>query len=97
LTSLPCEVVRFAQAVREHWGVENALHGVLDVSFREDDWRMRQGQGAQNMAALRPMALNRWRRESGHKRGIKARRKRAGGDRDYLFQVSHRVSQMRLP
>ena len=87
LTSLPCDAVRFAHAVREHWGVENALHWVLDVSFREDDCRIRQGNGAQNMAVLRHMALNLLRREAGHKRGIKARRKRAGWDRDYLFQV----------
>ena len=87
LTSLPCDAVRFAQAVRQHWGVENALHWVLDVSFREDDCRIRQGHGAQNMAVLRHMALNLLRREAGHKRGIKARRKRAGWDRDYLFQV----------
>jgi len=87
LTSLPCDAVRFAQAVREHWGVENALHWVLDVSFREDDCRIRQGHGAQNMAVLRHMALNLLRRELSHKRGIKARRKRAGWDRDYLLQV----------
>jgi predicted transposase YbfD/YdcC len=87
LTSLPCDIVRFAQAVREHWGVENALHWVLDVSFREDECRIRQGHGAQNMAVLRHMALNLLRRESDHKRGIKARRKRAGWDRAYLFQV----------
>jgi len=43
-TSLPCDVVRFAQAVREHWGVENALHWVLDVSFREDDCRSTRHQ-----------------------------------------------------
>jgi predicted transposase YbfD/YdcC len=87
LTSLPCDAVRFAQAVRDHWGVANALHWVLDVSFREDECRIRQGHGAQNMAVLRHMALNLLRREGGHKRGIKARRKRAGWDRDYLFQV----------
>jgi predicted transposase YbfD/YdcC len=70
LTSLPCDAVRFAQAVRDPWGVENSLHWVLDVSFREDDCRIRQGHGAQNMAVLRHMALNLLRRESGHKRGI---------------------------
>src|SRR5262249_58536759 len=86
LTSLPCDAVRFAQAVREHWGVENSLHWVLDVSFREDDCRIRQGNGAQNMAVLRPMGLDLLRRESGHKRGIKTERKRAGGGRDDLFQ-----------
>jgi len=87
LTSLPSDAVRFGQAVREHWGVENALHWVLDVSFREDDCRIRQGHGAQNLAVLRHMALNLLRQEGGHKRGIKARRKRAGWDRDYLLQV----------
>jgi predicted transposase YbfD/YdcC len=87
LTSLPSDVVRFSHAVREHWGVENALHWVLDVSFREDDCRIRQGHGAQNMAVLRHMALNLLRREPRHKRGIKTRRKRAGWDRDYLFQA----------
>ena len=87
LTSLPSDAVRFGQAVREHWGVENSLHWVLDVSFREDDCRIRQGHGAQNLAVLRHMALNLLRREGGHKRGIKARRKRAGWERDYLFQV----------
>jgi predicted transposase YbfD/YdcC len=79
LTSLPGDAVRFAQAVRAHWGVDHALHEVLDVSFREDDCRIRQGHGAQNTAVLRHRALNLLRRESGHKRGIKARRKRPGG------------------
>jgi predicted transposase YbfD/YdcC len=87
LTSLPCDAACFAKAVREHWGVENALHWVLDVSFREDDCRIRQGDGAQNLAVLRHVALNLLRREMGHKRGIKARRKRAGWDRRYLLQV----------
>jgi len=50
LTSLPCDATQFAKAVREHWGVENALHWVLDVSFREDDCRIRKEKGAQNFA-----------------------------------------------
>jgi len=87
LTSLPCDAVPFAQAVRQPWGVDNALHWVLAVSCREDDYRIRQGHGAQNMAVLRHMALNLLRREVGHTRGIQARRKRAGWDRDYLFQM----------
>jgi predicted transposase YbfD/YdcC len=87
LPSLLRDAVRCGQAVREHWGVANALHGVLDVSFREDAGRIRQGHGAQNLAVVRHLALNLWQREVGHKRGIKARRKRAGWDRDDLFQV----------
>ena len=87
LTSLPCEATQFAKAVREHWGVENARPWVLDVSFREDDCRIRKEQGAQNFAVLRHIALNLLQRESGHQRGIKARRKRAGWDRQYLIKV----------
>lgn len=87
LTSLPAHGVRFAQAVRQHWGIENSLHWVLDVSFHEDACRIRKDKGAQTFAVLRHIALNLLRREPHHKRGIKARRKRAGWDRDYLFQV----------
>jgi len=87
LTSLPPDGVRFAHAVRQHWGVENSLHWVLDVSFNEDACRIRKDQGAQTFSVLRHLALNLLRREKTHKRGIKARRKRAGWDRDYLLQV----------
>ena len=87
LTSLPAQAVRFAHAVRQHWGVENALHGVLDVSFQEDACRIRTEKGAQTFTVLRHIAFNLLRREPHHKRGIKARRKRAGWDRDYLVQV----------
>ena len=87
LTSLGCDVARFAQAVRQHWGIENSLHWVLDVSFREDDCRIRQAAGAHVMSVLRHIALNLIRRESSHKRGVKARRKRAGWDHSYLLQI----------
>jgi predicted transposase YbfD/YdcC len=87
LTSLPAQAVRFAQAVRQHWGVENSWHWVLDVSFQEDACRIRKEKGAQTFAVLRHIAINLLRREPHHKRGIKARRKRAGWDRDYLVQV----------
>src|SRR5262245_13908434 len=82
LVSLPAEGVRFSNAVRQHGGVENPLHGVLAGSFAEDASRMRQDKGAQTFRVLRHMALHLLRRESQHTRGIKARRKRAGWDRD---------------
>ena len=87
LVSLPADAKRFGDAVRQHWGVENGLHWVLDVSFNEDACRIRKDQGAQTFSVLRHIALNLLKRESQHKRGIKARRKRAGWDRDYLLQV----------
>jgi len=87
LTSLPCEASRFARAVRGHWGVENGLHWVLDMSFGEDACRIRKGYGAQNLAVLRHMAINLLGRDRQAKRGIKARRKRAGWNRSYLMQI----------
>lgn len=87
LTSLPAQGVRFAHAVRQHWGIENALHWVLDVSFDEDACRIRAEKGAQTLAVLRHIALNLLRHERHHTRGIKARRKRAGWARDYLSKV----------
>lgn len=87
LSSLPGDGARFAVAVRQHWGIENSLHWVLDVSFAAADSRIRKDQGAEIFATLRHIALNLLRRENSHKRGIKARRKRAGWDRAYLLQV----------
>jgi predicted transposase YbfD/YdcC len=87
LTSLPAQGPRFAHAVRQHWGIESALHWVLDVSFDEDACRIRKDQGPQTFAVLRHIALNLLRRERHHKRGIKARRKCAAWDRDYLVHV----------
>ena len=87
LVSFPADGVRFGDAVRQHWGVENGLHWVLDMSFDEDACRIRKEKGAQTFSVLRHIALNMLKRESRNKRGIKARRKRAGWDRNYLLQV----------
>jgi predicted transposase YbfD/YdcC len=87
LASLPADGVRFSAAVRQYWGVENKGHWALDVSFAEDASRIRKDTGAQTCSVLRHIALNLLRRASQHKRGIKARRKRAGWERNYLLQV----------
>ena len=58
LSSLPLDAKKFAQSVRGHWGVENALHWCLDVTFKEDDSRVRTKNAAQNVATLRRIALN---------------------------------------
>ncbi len=58
LSSLPLNAQRFAKAVRGHWGIENALHWSLDVTFREDDSRARTKNAAQNVASLRRIAIN---------------------------------------
>ena len=74
---------RFAGAVRGHWGIENQLHWVLDVQFKEDQSRLRAGHGAKNMAVVRHFAINLV-RGAKDKRSIKTRRKLAGWDTDYL-------------
>jgi predicted transposase YbfD/YdcC len=58
MSSLPCsDVERLCQSLRSHWGIENGLHWVLDVSFGEDSNRTREGNGAENKSILRRMAL----------------------------------------
>jgi predicted transposase YbfD/YdcC len=76
----------FAAAVRSHWAIENNLHWILDVTFKEDQSRLRAGHGAKNMAIIRHFALNLV-RQAKDKRSIKRRRKRASWDPQYLLQI----------
>lgn len=87
ISSLPGDAAQFAQAVRTHWEIENKVHWVLDVAFREDLSRVRTGYAAENFAILRHMALNLLRHETSAKCGIKAKRLKAGWNEDYLLKV----------
>jgi predicted transposase YbfD/YdcC len=78
ISSLPCDAERFAQAVRDHWGVENGLHWCLDISFGEDDSRIRTGHAPENLATIRRFALSLIKQDPQRKMGVKASRKRAG-------------------
>lgn len=78
---------RFAAAVRGHWGIENRLHWQLDVSFGEDQSRLRAGQAAANFAALRRLALSLLKQDTTQRVGIKNKRLIAGWNEDYLQQV----------
>jgi len=77
----------FGQAVRGHWGIENRLHWSLDVTFREDDSRLRQGASAENFAVIRHIALSLLKQEHTTKVGLEAKRFKAALDTDYLIKV----------
>ena len=87
IASIEADAELFARAVRSHWGVENQLHWSLDVTFREDDCRVRQGYAAQNLALIRHLALNLLKNEKSAKVGIKIKRSKAGWDHRYLAKV----------
>lgn len=78
---------RFADAVRGHWGIENRLHWQLDVTFQEDQCRIRQGHADANFSILRRTALSLLKNESILKVGIKNKRLTAGWDDSYLEKV----------
>lgn len=96
LLSTPLSAERFGAAARHHWGIENTLHWVLDVTMNEDQTRNRKDNGPQNLALLRRLALNLARLEPS-KGSMKGKLKRAGWDNDFLTtllsQFTH--SQMR--
>lgn len=87
ITSLENDARAILTAKRAHWGIENSLHWVLDVAFREDDSRVRQGNADQNMAIIRHIALNLLKQEITAKGGIKAKRLQAAWNEDYLVKV----------
>ena len=76
-----------ARHIRSHWGIENKLHWVLDMAFREDEARHRAKNAAQNMATLRHFALNIIKADKTRKVGVAIARQRAGWDRSYLIQL----------
>jgi predicted transposase YbfD/YdcC len=87
LSSLASDAEQMLQAVRTHWSIENNLHWMLDIAFREDDSRIRRDNGPRNLATLRQIALQLLRRDQTAKCGVKGRRLMAGWDPDYLIHV----------
>jgi predicted transposase YbfD/YdcC len=87
ITSLKPDAARLNSLVRQHWGIENKLHWVLDVGFGEDLSRKRAGHSAQNFSLLNRIALNMLKQEKTSKRGIKGKRLNAAWDHPYLLKL----------
>jgi predicted transposase YbfD/YdcC len=86
LSSLPLDVKLFAKSVRGHWGIENSLHWCLDVTFREDDSRVRERNLTNNMAWLKRFAISLL-KQVPDQRSIAMRRRHCGWNEKYLAQA----------
>jgi len=87
LSSCPDSPAVLGRAVRSHWAIENTLHWVLDVTFREDDSRVRDRTAARNLALLRKIALNIVGRDKTTKASVRARRKKAAWNDAYMLKL----------
>ena len=81
------DAATFGRAIRSHWGIENRVHWVLDMIFREDERRVRGGDGAANLAVLRHFALNLLRQERTAQGSLATKRFRAALDDAYLLTL----------
>ena len=84
LASLPADAAHLADVIRSHWGIENRLHWVLDVAFREDHNRVRDGHAPENLAILRHFALNLLRQDRSVRGSVPTKRLRAALNDGYL-------------
>jgi predicted transposase YbfD/YdcC len=87
LSSLPSDSVQIATAIRQHWGIENSLHWVLDVTFNEDACRIRSLHAPHNLALVRRFALNILNCEPTFKGSLKQKSKRAAMDNRYMLTL----------
>ncbi len=86
ICSIESSAALLAKAVRSHWAIENNLHWTLDVIFKEDESRIREGFAAENMAVIRHLALNMLKMESS-KESVRGKRLKAGWDENFLLSV----------
>jgi predicted transposase YbfD/YdcC len=87
LSSSTAQAPLLAQAIRRHWSIENNLHWVLDVNFREDESRLRDPTATRNFALLRKIALNLVGHDRSKNTSLRAKRKKAAWDNNYMGQL----------
>ncbi len=92
LSSLSSNAEKTAGAIRSHWGIENSLHWTLDVTFCEDESRIRKQNSPENFALLRRLAINLLKQEKTSKQSLKMKRYRAAMDNNYLVQILNSAS-----
>ena len=86
ITSLKADAERLGMAIRGHWGIENGLHWVMDMVFRDDECRIRRDNAPANFATVKHMASNLLRQAPG-KDSLRVKRKVAAWDDDYLAAI----------
>ena len=86
ISSLPADAAKLAAAIRAHWEVENSLHWVLDVNFRDDDCRIRKKNAPANFSSIKRATLNALKKAPG-KHSMKSKRLIAAWDEDYLAKT----------
>lgn len=87
ISSLPADALKISNTIRGHWGIENRVHWILDVAFREDEQNANAGNIAENMSMIRRLSLNLLKQEKTAKCGIEIKRQMAGWDDEYLLKV----------
>jgi predicted transposase YbfD/YdcC len=92
ISSLGADAEELLEATRTHWHIENKLHWVLDVAFREDENRIRSGHAAENMAGVRRLATSLLENETTSSVGIKNKRLKAAWDEEYLLKVLRAIN-----
>lgn len=90
ISSLAASAKTLLNATRQHWSIENSLHWVMDVTFREDQMRTRKGDSAQNLIALRNIALNILKNDSS-KGSLRQKRYRAALDDSFMLQLLSQI------
>jgi predicted transposase YbfD/YdcC len=86
ITSMSMTAVHLAHVIRSHWAIENSLHWVMDMVFRDDECRVRTDHAPANFATIKHMAINLLRRPPG-KQSLRGRRKAASWDDDFLASL----------
>jgi len=93
ISSLPGNAALINRAVRKHWHIENKLHWILDVLFKEDYCRVRTGNGAENLTTIRKIALNTFKMDHAEQCSLKMKRKKATWNDNYALEI---ISKMKV-